>query len=216
MAEDGTGGLVYLKRVDGVAHVFVSRYVERPLAGADPGRHRRALRARAGRASARPNGGELIVVWATPFATRRRKAGVRAARRRARPRRHARSGRRSSSTATSKKRPARAPISRSARPGRPTSSTGSSSRSTPAIPLLRPGDVVEQVRVAHFDGAALVEPRRDQPRPGRLDASAHAGQRAADRDRPDRQRRRRLAGAGTSKASRASGPGACSGARSTT
>ena len=35
-----------------------------------------------------------------------------------------------------------------------------------------PGDVVEQVRVAHFDGAALVEPRRDQPRPGRLDAPA--------------------------------------------
>ncbi len=28
MAEDGTGGLVYLKRVDGVAHVFVSRYAE--------------------------------------------------------------------------------------------------------------------------------------------------------------------------------------------
>ena len=27
MAEDGTGGLVYLKRVDGVTHVFVSRYV---------------------------------------------------------------------------------------------------------------------------------------------------------------------------------------------
>ena len=28
MAEDGTGGLVYLKRVDGVAHVFVARYAE--------------------------------------------------------------------------------------------------------------------------------------------------------------------------------------------
>src|SRR5665213_1171461 len=27
MAEDGTGGLVYLKRVNGVAHVFVSRYI---------------------------------------------------------------------------------------------------------------------------------------------------------------------------------------------
>ncbi len=26
MAEDGTGGLVYLKRVEGVPHVFVSRY----------------------------------------------------------------------------------------------------------------------------------------------------------------------------------------------
>ncbi len=44
MAEDGTGGLVYLKRVEGVTHVFVSRYAGRPLAGADPGRRRRAVR----------------------------------------------------------------------------------------------------------------------------------------------------------------------------
>ena len=28
MAEDGTGGVVYLKRVAGVAHVFVARYAE--------------------------------------------------------------------------------------------------------------------------------------------------------------------------------------------
>ena len=28
MAEDGTGGVVYLKTVEGVAHVFVARYVE--------------------------------------------------------------------------------------------------------------------------------------------------------------------------------------------
>ena len=69
MAEDGTGGLVYLKRVEaGVAHVFVSRYVgghwlapirvdtEQPFAASWP---------RIGAA----DGGELIVVWATPFAT---------------------------------------------------------------------------------------------------------------------------------------------------
>ncbi len=68
MAEDGTGGLVYLKRVGGVAHVFVSRYVEghwlapirvdteQPFAASWP---------RIGAA----DGGELIVVWATPFAT---------------------------------------------------------------------------------------------------------------------------------------------------
>jgi len=31
MTEDGTGGLVYLKRVDGVTHVFVSRYMEQAL-----------------------------------------------------------------------------------------------------------------------------------------------------------------------------------------
>ncbi len=68
MAEDGTGGVVYLKTVEGVAHVFVSRYVEghwlapirvdteEPFAGSWP---------RIGAA----DGGELIVVWATPFAT---------------------------------------------------------------------------------------------------------------------------------------------------
>ena len=68
MAEDGTGGLVYLKRVEGVPHVFVSRYLEghwqpavrvdteEPFAGSWP---------RIGAA----DGGELIVVWATPFAT---------------------------------------------------------------------------------------------------------------------------------------------------
>jgi PKD domain len=68
MAEDGTGGLVYLRRVGGVAHVFVSRYIEgrwlapirvdteQPFAASWP---------RIGAA----DGGELIVVWATPFAT---------------------------------------------------------------------------------------------------------------------------------------------------
>ncbi len=68
MAEDGTGGLVYLKRVEGVAHVFVSQYyqgqwhapirvdTEQPFAASWP---------RIGAAE----GGELVVVWATPFAT---------------------------------------------------------------------------------------------------------------------------------------------------
>jgi hypothetical protein len=68
MAEDGTGGLAYLKRVGGVAHVFVARYAEgrwmapirvdteQPFAGSWP---------RIGAA----NGGELVVVWATAFAT---------------------------------------------------------------------------------------------------------------------------------------------------
>jgi PKD domain len=68
MAEDGTGGLVYLKRVGGVTHVFVSRYLdgqwqapirvdtEQPFAASWP---------RIGAA----DGGELMVVWVTPFAT---------------------------------------------------------------------------------------------------------------------------------------------------
>jgi hypothetical protein len=68
MAEDGTGGVVYLKRVQGVAHVFVARFVggswlppvrvdtEQPFAASWP---------RIGAA----NGGQLVVVWATAFAT---------------------------------------------------------------------------------------------------------------------------------------------------
>jgi PKD domain len=68
MAEDGTGGLVYLKRVGGVAHVFVSRYVnghwQSPIQ-VDTGQPFAAGSPRIGAAE----GGELIVVWATPFAT---------------------------------------------------------------------------------------------------------------------------------------------------
>ncbi len=67
MAEDGTGGVVYLKRSGGVPHVFVSRFVngkwqapiqvdtEEPFAASWP---------RIGAA----DGGELIVTWATQYA----------------------------------------------------------------------------------------------------------------------------------------------------
>jgi len=68
MAEDGTGGVVYLKRVNGVAHVFVSRYVGgRWLAPmqVDTEDQYAASWPRIGAA----DGGELVVVWATPFAT---------------------------------------------------------------------------------------------------------------------------------------------------
>ena len=68
MAEDGTGGVVYLKRVGGVAHVFVARYAEghwlAPIR-VDTGEPFAASWPRIGAA----NGGELVVVWATPFAT---------------------------------------------------------------------------------------------------------------------------------------------------
>ncbi len=68
MAEDGTGGLVYLKRVGGVPHVFVSRYAagqwQAPIQ-VDTEEHFGASWPRIGAAE----GGELIVVWATPFAT---------------------------------------------------------------------------------------------------------------------------------------------------
>ena len=68
MAEDGTGGLVYLKRVDGVAHVFVSRYSKGTWGApmrVDSEESFAASWVRIGAAE----GGELIVVWATPFAT---------------------------------------------------------------------------------------------------------------------------------------------------
>ena len=67
MAEDGSGGVVYIKRSGGVPHVFVSQFLggswrtpirvdtEEPFAASWP---------RIGAA----NGGELIVTWATPYA----------------------------------------------------------------------------------------------------------------------------------------------------
>jgi hypothetical protein len=68
MAEDGTGGVVYLKRVNGVAHVFVSRYVQghwlAPIRVDTEGQYA-ASWPRIGAA----DDGELVVVWATPFAT---------------------------------------------------------------------------------------------------------------------------------------------------
>lgn len=68
MAEDGSGGLVYLKRVEGVTHVFVSRFVDgswqAPIR-VDSEEPYAASWARIGAAE----GGELIVVWATPYAT---------------------------------------------------------------------------------------------------------------------------------------------------
>ncbi len=68
MAEDGTGGAVYLKRVEGVTHVFVSRYVEHHwLAPVRVDREQpfAASWARIGAGE----GGRLEVVWVVPFAT---------------------------------------------------------------------------------------------------------------------------------------------------
>jgi hypothetical protein len=68
MAEDGTGGLVYLKKESGIAHVFVSRYFEghwqTPIR-VDTGDQYAASSPRIGAA----DGGQLVVVWSTPFAT---------------------------------------------------------------------------------------------------------------------------------------------------
>jgi hypothetical protein len=91
MAEDGSGGVVYLETVEGVAHVFVSRYVEGHwlapiqvdscrLVSSSAEQEEEQKRAEKGERCEEPfaaswprigaaNGGELIVVWATPFAT---------------------------------------------------------------------------------------------------------------------------------------------------
>jgi hypothetical protein len=150
MAEDGTGGVVYLKRVEGVTHVFVSRFVggrwmapirvdaEEPFGASWP---------RIGAA----DGGELIVVWATPFATREGKPVYELLGAELGP--GAESFGRAifidsnieEATATS--------------PDLAVSSTGQADvvyrvvePLATNIALLRSGDVVEQVRVAHFNG----------------------------------------------------------------
>jgi hypothetical protein len=149
MAEDGTGGAVYLKRVEGVAHVFVSRFLsghwlapirvdaEEPFAASWP---------RIGAA----NGGELVVVWATPFATE--------------------GGRPVDELLSARLGPGASLFGRAIvidpsigqatglSPDLAMSATGQAdvvyraineSQQT-GVPLLRQGDVIEEVRVAHF------------------------------------------------------------------
>jgi hypothetical protein len=151
MAEDGTGGAVYLKRVEGVAHVFVSRFreghwlapqrvdTEEPFAASWP-------RIGAG------DGGQLVVVWATPFATEN-----------GRPVEELLSS--TLGTGSTLFGPAII-VDPNIRNGTGTSpdlamsSTGQADvvyrvvNEGPGqvVPLLRPGDVVEDVRVAHYNG----------------------------------------------------------------
>ncbi|HSZ14993.1 MAG TPA: PKD domain-containing protein [Solirubrobacteraceae bacterium] len=150
MAEDGSGGLVYLKRVEGIAHVFVSRYVgghwlapirvdaEQPYAASWP---------RIGAA----DGGELVVVWATPFATNSH-------------------GRTIDELLGATLGPGASGFGPGiivdpnvgegvgASPDLAMSPTGQADvvyrvvEENENIQLLRAGDVVEQVRVAHYDG----------------------------------------------------------------
>ena len=137
MAEDGTGGVVYLKRVDGVTHVFVARYAggrwlapirvdtEEPFAASWP---------RIGAA----NDGELIVVWATPFATREGKPVYELLGSELGPGGESFGPPILIDSERSKKRPAPARTSRSARADRRTWSTGSSSRSRRTSPCCGP------------------------------------------------------------------------------
>jgi hypothetical protein len=150
MAEDGTGGLIYLKRVEGVPHVFVSRYTgghwlapirvdaEEPFAASWP---------RIGAAS----GGELIVVWATPFATRQGKPVYEML--------GAELGPGAEHFGQASIIDPNIEEATGTSPGLAVSSTGQADvvyrvvqTSVFNVPLLRAGDVVEQVRVAHFSG----------------------------------------------------------------
>jgi hypothetical protein len=149
VAEDGTGGAVYLKRVDGVAHVFVSRFIGgRWLAPirVDTEETFAASWPRIGAAA----GGELVVVWATPFASEDE-----------RPVDELLSATLGPGGSTFG--PAMV-VDRNIRQGTGTSPDVAMSSTGQAdvvyrvvdeevtIPLLHPGDVEEEVRVAHFNG----------------------------------------------------------------
>jgi hypothetical protein len=150
MAEDGTGGAVYIKRVEGVAHVFVARYLEHhwlaPIR-VDTEEPFAASWARIGAGE----GGELEVVWATPFATQNGRPvyellGATLG-----------AGSQSFGPAMIVDPDIRSATGTS--PDLAMSTTGQADvvyrvidESSTATALLRPGDVIEQVRVAHFNG----------------------------------------------------------------
>ena len=177
MAEDGTGGLVYLKRVDGVAHVFVSRFIEgrwltpirvdteEPYAASWP---------RIGAA----NGGELIVTWATPFATHEEKPVYEML--------GAELGPGGAQFGPAMIIDGDIEEATGTSPDLAVSSTGYADivyrvvePNNTSVPLLRPGDVVEQVRLAHFDGerwSNLGQVNRDPGASMRPPTSANAPQ----------------------------------------
>lgn len=153
MAADGTGGAVFLKRVDGVAHVFVSRYVE--------GHWQPPIRVNGEEQFAgswpcigAADGGELVVVWVTPFASENEQPVDRLL---------------SSTLAPGATGFGPAQVvdrnighGQEVSPDLAMSSNGqanvvyrvvrSSEGEPTTVPLLRPSNVVEEVRVAHFRG----------------------------------------------------------------
>jgi len=154
MAEDGTGGVVYLKRIEGVPHVFVARYREGRFSApirVDTDQPFAASWPRIGAAA----GGQLVVVWATPFATERSKEVFELLGATLAP------GAERFGAGTIVDPDIREATGTS--PELAMSSTGQAdlvyrvvrtfgTGQTSNIPLLRPGDVVEDVRVAHFNG----------------------------------------------------------------
>jgi hypothetical protein len=152
MAEDGTGGLVYLKRVDGVPHVFVSRYLggqwQAPIQ-ADGNQPYAASWPRIAAA----DGGELVVVWATPFATEHNLPVDELL--------GSTLGAGSSTFGPPMIVDQNIGAGTGTSPDLAMSSTGQAdvvyrvvkdeTGQVSSVPLLRPGDVVEEVRVAHYN-----------------------------------------------------------------
>ena len=217
MAEDGTGGVVYLKSVDGVPHVFVSRYV---------GEHWLApMRV--------DTGMPYAASWPRIGAVERRRARGRVGD----PVRVREAASPWTSCVSSMLGPGSAQfgpaliVDRDIREGTGTSpdlamsSTGQAdvvyrvvqeARAAPRSRCCVRTTCIEQVRVAHFNGERWTALGADQPRPRPLDAPAHGSERAEDRDRPDRCRASSSGRSRTSKAWRGSGPGASSDRTSTT
>jgi hypothetical protein len=149
MAEDGTGGVVYLKQVEGVAHVFVRRYVGGQWLAPTRVDTEESFAASWPRIGA-ADGGELVVVWATPFASEDERPVDELL--------SATLGPGSSSFGPATIVDGNIRQGTGTSPDLSMSSTGQADvvyrvvNEAERIPLLRPGDVEEEVRVAHFDG----------------------------------------------------------------
>ncbi len=153
MAEDGTGGLVFLKKVQGVAHVFVAQFVAghwlAPIE-ANPNDPYAASWPRVGAA----DNGELLVIWATPFATEKREGFERPVDELV----GATLGAGSSEFGPEVIVDSDIGDAAGTSPDLAMSSTNQADvvyrviNSSGRIPLLHPGDVDEEVKVAHYDG----------------------------------------------------------------
>jgi hypothetical protein len=161
MAEDGTGGLVYLKRDEGVTHVYVARFIGGHWLAPQRVDTEEKFAASSPQIGAADNG-ELVVVWATPFATEK--------------------GQPVQELLSATLAPGSSTFGQAIivdpnvgeglglSPDLAMSSTGFADvvyrvvSTSSAIPLLRQGDVAESVRVAHFNGerwSRLGEVNRD-------------------------------------------------------
>jgi hypothetical protein len=149
MAEDGTGGLVYLKRVNGVAHVFASQYLHGTWQAPVRVDSEESFAAGWPRIGAAEDG-KLIVVWATPFATEHARPVYELLGAELGP------GSQTFGQATIVDPDIREATGTS--PDLAVSSTGAAEvvyrvvNFQSSVPLLRPGDVVESVRMAAYDG----------------------------------------------------------------